>query len=262
MKITDQTGYSFEWTKNPERILSTVPSITETLFDLGLDTQLSGITRFCTHPPGKVNKIPRIGGTKSLNIGKIVELNPDLIIAGKEENQKEQIEWLRERYPVYLSDIITLEHVLLFISDLGILTSRIREASELISQIKNGMKVSPNNAYWKQKKVLYLIWKNPYMAAARETFIDSMLSWAGLKNVCSGWTRYPTLPLSEIYKLKPDIILLSTEPYPFSLKDVQEIEVLFPGVPVRIVSGRYFSWYGSALLEAFPYINQQRKEWA
>lgn len=237
---------------NPKRIVSLVPSQTELLFDLGLDKQLQGITKFCIHPADKVKEKHIIGGTKKFRFEAIDELKPDLIIGNKEENYQEGIEKLKEKYPVWMSDIAGLADALQMIRSVGEITARQAEADQLAENIESSFSGLTKKA---PKRVLYFIWQNPHMVVAGNTFIDEMLSRIGLRNAAAGLERYPEVTPDQIRALDPELILLSSEPYPFKEKHISAFEELCPGVTVKVVDGEMFSWYGSRLLQATGYFN-------
>ncbi len=237
----------------PKRIVSLVPSQTELLFDLGLDLETVGVTRFCIHPEESVSKTKIIGGTKKFNFEIIDELKPDLIIGNKEENYREGIEVLMRKYPVWMSDIVTFKDALTMIQWVGELTDRKSKAIHLIDSIEQEFEgIKPHS----EKSVLYLIWRKPWMAAGTGTFIDSMLKCIGLQNALHDTRRYPELTRDQIRKLKPDFIFLSTEPYPFTEKHIEELRTISDESTIIIVDGEMFSWYGSRLLKAPRYFNQ------
>lgn len=245
MIFTDQIDHQIRLEKKPKRIISLVPSQTELLFDLGLDEEVIGITKFCIHPKKWHQSKNRIGGTKNVNFEKIRTLQPDLIIANKEENQKDQIEELQKIYPVWTSDIRTLEDNFIMINEVGGLTGKGNRAFEIVQEIKQSFLTIPTNNLI-DKPVLYLIWKNPYMTVGRDTFIDNMLLKCGLKNVIKE-LRYPVITEMEIKERNPNFILLSSEPYPFKEKDIDELKKICPKSIVILVDGELFSWYGSRL---------------
>ncbi len=253
MNYTDQMMREVRLNKPPSRIVSLVPSQTELLYDLGLKDEIVGITKFCIHPNELFRSKHRVGGTKKVNHDAIDKLNPDLIIANKEENLKSDIEILETKYPVWVSDVNDLDSALEMIQKIGQITQREIESSEIIKEIKNKFAeiIKPAVA----PRTLYLIWKDPYMAAGGDTFINSMLHSCGMKNVLLSNTRYPKLKVEDIRNLNPDVILLSSEPYPFSEKHVAEISKSIPESNCLTVDGECFSWYGSHLLKSPAYFN-------
>ena len=243
----------------PKKIISLVPSQTELLYDLDLEEETIGITKFCYHPKEWYRNKERIGGTKTINIKKIISLQPDLIIANKEENIKEQIEELAKSFPVWLTDINSLEDALKMINEIGTLTNRKTKAKEIVSQIKKSLPDQSKSQKVK-KKVIYLIWRNPYMGVGDDTFINDMISRAGFDNILKNKKRYPTINLEEFAKKKCDFIFLSSEPYPFREKHMLKINKLLPNAKVILVDGEYFSWYGSRLLKSAAYFEKLREE--
>ncbi len=253
VKLIDQIGNTVILDKQPQRIISLVPSITETLFDLGLNKEIVGRTKFCIHPQSDVSSVAVIGGTKNLQIDKIKALIPDLIIANKEENEKEQVDDLMQTIPVYTSDVSTYVNALDMIEQLGLMTNRETKSNEIMSDIGtlfSALKPQDINAC---PRVLYLIWKGPYMSVGGDTFIHNMLSKAGFYNILHDSIRYPTVNLDEIAS-ECDQIFLSSEPYPFKNKDKVELEEKY-GIPVKLVDGEMFSWYGSRMIKAGEYFN-------
>ena len=251
MQFTDQIGHSISLNEIPQRIISIVPSQTELLWDLGLKDQLVGITRFCIHPEEMFRTITRVGGTKTLDLKKIKALNPDLIIANKEENEASQIKALQKDFPVWTSDIFTLNDAFSMMLMLGKITGKTEKAEEIISKIKSDFEEIKVLTHKKSKtKVVYLIWKNPYMAAGKNTFIDHMLEIFGFENAVKD-LRYPEINTDGIKKLNPDYIFLSSEPYPFREKHFEEFPM--EKSKVKLVDGEIFSWYGSRLLHAKDY---------
>lgn len=247
---TDQIGRKFEVPIEPQRIVSLVPSQTELLFELGLESRVVGITKFCIHPKEWFKTKPRVGGTKKLSIERVSALKPDLIIANKEENNKEDIERLEKEFPVWVSNINTLNDALEMIRMVGEITHT--DATELIANVEAGfMNLKPLTPI---RRALYLIWKDPYMAAGTGTYIHDVMTLCGLENAVSD-LRYPALTEQEITELNPELILLSSEPFPFAKKHQQKLQLLLPSADIKLVDGEMFSWYGSRLKHVPSYLN-------
>jgi ABC-type Fe3+-hydroxamate transport system substrate-binding protein len=246
----DQMSRSLSLENRPQRIVSLVPSQTELLFDLGLDQEVIGITKFCIHPEHWQQSKTKIGGTKQLHLDKIIALRPDLIIGNKEENDRQQIAQLQNLFPVWMSDIRNLEDALNMIHCIGQLTGKESAALCLNTSIQARFKSLEPIPY--KGTAAYLIWKKPYMTAGRNTFIDSMLTFCGLKNVILA-ERYPEISLKMLEDLNPEFILLSSEPYPFREKHIAEFRQACPEAQIQIVDGELFSWYGSRLQHAPSY---------
>jgi len=253
---TDQMGRKVAVPEKPLRIVSIVPSQTELLVDLGLKDRLVGITKFCVHPVGLKKEVTLVGGTKKLNFDKIRELKPDLIIGNKEENFYDDIVQLEKEFPVWMSDIYTLEDSFEFMQLIGEVVGV--ETESLVNRIRtefDALERAVAGLPW--KTAYYLIWNKPTMLAGSNTFIDDMLQRLHLKNIAPA-PRYPEIEWSETTP-KPDVILLSSEPFPFKEKHCAELRERFPDAKVMLVDGEYFSWYGSRLLGAPKYFGEVLK---
>ncbi len=251
--ITDQLGRKINLNLPAKRIVSLVPSQTELLFDLGLDEEVIGITKFCIHPENWLQEKTIVGGTKNFHIEKIKVLQPDLILANKEENTKELIEELALDFPVYISDVNTIENALQMISDVGILVGKEDKALQIVSVIKQARR-DLSNQFKKPASCYYFIWKNPWLTVGGDTFINTMIEEAGFISLSKNQTRYPEIDLDNIDK-QPDFLLLSSEPYPFKQSDADYLQTKFPASKIVFVDGTYFSWYGSRLTKAFSYLS-------
>ncbi len=252
MVFTDQINHVVKLKEPPKRIISLVPSQTELLYHLGLGDKMIGITKFCVHPQKWFLAKERVGGTKNIDIDKIKALNPDLILANKEENEKKQIESLQQLCPVWTSNITTLEEAYKMIHDIGEMTGTTIESSFLVEEIKKEFTRLEDNKV-SDKTVLYLIWKNPYMSVGKDTFIHSMLTICGFTNVLGQEIRYPLVSADEIKRENPDFIFLSSEPYPFKEQHIVELTKICPMAKIILVDGEFFSWYGSRLKYAARY---------
>lgn len=242
-----------------QRIISLVPSQTELLYDLGLDDEVIGITKFCVHPEKWFRTKTRIGGTKNINIEKILSLKPDLVIANKEENVKEQIEALQKFTKVYVSDVANLADAKNMILQVGALLGRQLQAGSLVSGIEN--KFSKLEIIRHDKiPAAYFIWRDPYMAAGGDTFINDMMNHCGFKNIFENRLRYPEITIEEIKAYECKVLLLSSEPFPFKQKHINELQSLLPDTKILLADGEVFSWYGSRLLYAPDYFIQLRKD--
>ena len=269
--FTDQLGRTIILPQVPRRIISLVPSQMELLYSLGLEPSVVGITRFCKHPEAWFHSKSRIGGTKAIDPIRVDALQPDLIIANKEENERPQIEALAERYPVWVSDIKNLADALAMIRSIGELTGTSATATTLADEIARRFAALPSPAARlttlptpttakSRPNVAYLIWRNPWMTIGGDTFIHQMLGHAGFTNIFANHTRYPEIDLSSLAGTKNITIFLSSEPYPFRERHRQEITDILPHANVKLVDGELFSWYGSRLLHSPAYFEQLREE--
>ncbi|ADR21259.1 iron ABC transporter [Marivirga tractuosa] len=250
--LKDQINNLVQLDSYPKRIVSLVPSITEYLYDLGLSEEIVGITKFCVHPKNFIEEKVIIGGTKQQHLDKIRSLQPDLIIASKEENVKQYVEKLSRVCPVYVSDVDGFETALEMMEDIGELTDRSKKAEEIthsIIQEFDSIKKPLSSI-----NVAYCIWKSPWMWAGKDTFISEMLQFSGFKNIVEK-DRYPAKGMDEIVKQHPDYIFLSSEPFPFEPKHIEELRKEFPRADFIMVDGEMFSWYGSRMLKAPQYFN-------
>lgn len=291
--LRDARGQRITLQKPPRRIVSLVPSQSELLYSLGLDSEVVGITRFCVHPPAWTDSKRIVGGTKLLRIDRIRDLKPDLIFANLEENTKEDVERVEDVAPVFVTNVRTLDEAVDMIESLALLvdrepagtrvTSAIREAFDsLVDELGIDLKarradVHPENrrapgslskssaarrvsADSDPIRTAYLIWRDPFMSVGSDTFIHDMMRYGGLENVFGSSMRYPRISTRDLIDADPDVVLLSSEPFPFVEKHLPEIEQLLPAARVHLVDGQLFSWYGSRLIHTPDYLRQLRRD--
>lgn len=234
------------------RVISLVPSITEALFDLGLtENEVVGRTKFCIHPSEKIKNVEIVGGTKNLNIEKIKSLKPDLILANKEENVKEQVEILMKDFKVNVYNTETIEDNYYLLKNLGLLFHKEEKAQLFnlkIYEVLNQTKINSKT------KVAYLIWNNPYMTVGSDTFIHHILTEIGFENIFKNRTRYPEIQTEDLKEA--DVIMLSSEPFPFKEKHIEELKESYPDKKIMIVDGEAFSWYGTHIAKCESYFNE------
>ncbi len=239
----DQMGRTVSLSSTPKRVVSLVPSITEYLVDLGVN--VVGRTKFCIYPKESVSEIPIIGGTKNFRFSAIDDLKPDLIIGNKEENYKEGIDKLADIFPVWLSDILTIQDSHRMMEDLGELLGKKTESEHLISLLDTKLSKLTGS---ESGKVVYCIWKDPLMVAGTGTYINSFLTHLGFENAISE-PRYPEISIEKLADLDPDLILLSSEPFPFKEKHVETFSGILPNAEIKLVNGEFYSWYGTRILK-------------
>jgi len=258
--IQDQLHRTIHLASTPQRIVSLVPSQTELLYDLGLEQQIVGITKFCVHPIHLKQSKSIVGGTKHVNFDKIKALNPDIILCNKEENAINMIPELEAIAQVHISDIHTLDDSLDLITAYGALFNCKQRADEIKDTINSNFKDFQN--YIKNKpivRVAYFIWRNPWMVAANNTFINYLLTLNRFENVYANLQRYPEVKLDTLaLHSELDLVLLSSEPFPFKAEHAVEINEVSPSSKTVFVDGEYFSWYGSRLMKAFQYFKNLR----
>ena len=254
----DQIGVSHTFEKSPQRIVSIVPSLTELLYDLGLEQRIIGITKFCVHPYHLKSTKKIVGGTKKVHYEKIKLLQPDIIIANKEENTPEIVAELSKIAPVWVTDIITLSDNEKTISDFGEIFNCRTESKKLLDKLsfaqqdfQSFMQTIPI------QKVAYFIWRDPYMAAGGETFINTLLQLNKFENIYESRGRYPEVIIQKMrIQGDPELVFLSSEPYPFNEEHAFEVGRFTHHAKTVFVDGEMFSWYGSRLLKAFPYFKK------
>ncbi|WP_044399228.1 ABC transporter substrate-binding protein [Lacinutrix sp. Hel_I_90] len=260
MVVKDQIGRKIELISTPKRIVSLVPSQTELLYDLGLEDTLVGITKFCVHPFHFKSIKTVVGGTKSINMDKLKALQPDIILCNKEENTKAIVEACEQICPTHVSDIFTIADCLELIIQYGVLFNKRTNANKISNKIEFNLK--DFQAYIKEKpvlKVAYFIWRKPWMAAGNTTFINHLLQLNKFENIYANKERYPEVTIEKIRQEgDPEIILLSSEPYPFKEAHAFEIGRHSHHAKTIFVDGEYFSWYGSRLIKAFNYFKTLR----
>jgi ABC-type Fe3+-hydroxamate transport system substrate-binding protein len=254
LKYKDQLLRLVKLSGAPQRIISLVPSQTELLFELGLENRIIGVTKYCIHPAEAVKKKILVGGTKQLNLDKIQTLAPDLIIANKEENDKKDIDALAKEFPVWVSDVQTVEGAIQMIRGIGEITQTEEKAAQIANEIAQAFRKFQAPAT--HKTCAYLIWRKPWMSVGGDTYINDMLRSCRLKNVFAEKKRYPEFTLNTLAKLQPELIFLSSEPYPFKEKHIEEIQIKCPNSKIVLVDGEMFSWYGSRAKRAPAYFSE------
>ncbi|MDO6462288.1 helical backbone metal receptor [Granulosicoccaceae sp. 1_MG-2023] len=246
--VTDQLGRKVVVPAHPQRIVSLVPSLSEYLIDVGAGPRLAGVTAYCSRPADILASRVNVGGTKKFNFDAIRQLQPDLIIANKEENYQSGIEALAAEFPVWVSDINTLDQALDALTRIGDLVACGAAGERLTGRIRESFARLPAPV-GECPRVCYLIWRKPWMTVGSQNFIADMLQRAGLHNVFHDHPdRYPAVTPAQIEEAGPDVILLSSEPFPFNETHVEEARQLFPRARVLVVDAEPFSWYGSRLL--------------
>ena len=243
------------------KIISLVPSLTELLVTLGLEENIVGVTKFCVHPNNLKKDKVVVGGTKNIHLEKIKALQPDIILCNKEENTKEIVENCSLIATTHVSDICTIADILALIAYYGTLFSCEEKASNLTKALQDKIKDFKHFIKDKPKlKVVYFIWKNPWMVAANHTFINHLLELTKLENCYKNENRYPEISLDDLKTKKIDAVFLSSEPYPFKGKNTIDFKEVAINAKVILVNGEYFSWYGSRLLKAFDYFKELREK--
>jgi len=237
------------------QVVSLVPSLTELAIFLGVN--VVGRTKFCIFPEEDVQTIPKVGGTKTVDKEKVIALKPDLVLANKEENVKEQIEALEQAgISVLVTNIYDFHSAIAAILDIGSITFTMEKAQYLATAIQENFKgLTQIN-----KNACYLIWRKPYMTVGGDTFIHSMMEICGIENIFKEQKRYPVIDVAELSSISPELILLSSEPFPFKEQHIKELQAVCPSSKIILVDGTYFSWYGNRMLPAVQYFNKLSAE--
>ncbi|TXD46003.1 ABC transporter substrate-binding protein [Polaribacter sp. IC073] len=241
------------------KIVSLVPSLTELLVDLGLEKNIVGVTKFCVHPKNLIKEKVVVGGTKTIHLEKIKILEPDFILCNKEENTKEIVENCREIATTHVSDLFTIEDLISLIKEYATLFSCEEKAALIIHELN--AKLADFKLFIKDKptlKVVYFIWKNPWMIAANNTFINHLLALNKFENCYKNLNRYPEITLEDLKEKEIDAVFLSSEPYPFKEKNSLDFNNYTEKANIVLVDGEYFSWYGTRMLKAFDYFKELR----
>lgn len=257
IRVEDQLNRFVEIVGPAKRIVSLVPSQTELLYDLGLDDKIVGRTKFCIHPETKVKSARIVGGTKNFHVERIEALRPDLILVNKEENDADRVKDLMRDFPVWVSNVKTLPEALEMIRSVGILTGTEGRANKMVETVGNRF---ANLNRHDNLKTAYCIWKEPMMFAGGDTFISEMLALSGYDNVFKDELRYPAKTTEALTEIGPEIVMLSSEPFPFREKHITVFREFLPNAKIILVDGSYFSWYGSRLLNAPEYFNRLNEQ--
>jgi iron complex transport system substrate-binding protein len=260
--IKDQLGREISLKSTPKRIVSLVPSQTELLYDLALENEIVGITKFCVHPYQLKSTKKIVGGTKKVDFGKIKALEPDFILCNKEENTYDFLPELEKIAPTYFSNVNSIQDSIDLILRLGSILNRRTESDNLAHKIE--YKLSDFKNFIKEKparKVAYFIWSKPWMVAGNDTYINEMLKLNKFDNIYANMSRYPKVEINKIrYEGDPDVIILSSEPFPFKDEHAMEIATYTNRSITVFGNGEFFSWHGSRLLLAFDYFKELHKK--
>ena len=260
MTFVDAVGTEHPVAGSDARIVSLVPSVTELLCDLGLASQLVGRTGFCIHPREVVRDIPKVGGTKDVKIDRIRELAPTHLVVNIDENTKETVAELARfvpsvvvTHPLAPEDNLDLYRLLGGIFDRPVETERLCDEFSVAYDALTASAPLPT-------KVLYLIWREPWMTVSRDTYISRTLALVGWETApASADERYPEIDPAELAG-SVERVLLSSEPYRFREKHLAEVEALVPGARVSLIDGEMTSWYGSRAIEGLRYLGDYARD--
>lgn len=257
INVVDDRGFPFHFDRAPLRIVSLVPSLTETLVEIGLEDRIVGLTKFCIHPDHLRRERTRVGGTKGVRVDVILDLRPDIVIANLEENDAQDIMALEiAGVPCWVCDVRTVERAFRLLSDMGELLGVSEKGSELEQMARESWREGRQLCNPGQNQLAaYAVWRDPWMWAGHDAYIQSVLEWWGWRT----WPdlpRYPTIEMSQVVEAGVEMVLLPSEPFPF--KEVHREEC--KGVPSKLVDGEVFSWYGSRMLKVPKHFIGQKGE--
>lgn len=247
--LKDVLGRELKFDGPPKRVVSLVPSLTETLFDLGAGDDVAGITDFCIFPPGLA--LPRVGGTKNPRVDEIRELRPDLVHMNLEENLRRHADAIESFAPVFVSEPKTVEDVIALIAQLGEIHDRRERAAELNASLREELAMMPKRAF----TFACPIWKQPWMWCGGDTYVSRLVEAAGGRNLLAERERYPQLALEDVLALKPDVVFLPDEPYLFTVEDRQSC--LSKGT--RVIGpfpGHLFTWHGTRTILGLRFLRE------
>lgn len=261
--VDDDLGARLELGALPQRIVSLVPSITETLIELGAGRRIAGVTDYCIHPAEAVAEIPKVGGTKGVAMDRIRSLSPDLIIANKEENRKSEIEALRRDYPTFVTYPRTVEQAMKTVLDLGTLTGRATEASTMAAECESRLIAMYPPMMARPFRTVCFVWRDPWMVVGPDTYVGDLLNTFGFNNIFTeGDGRYPQTSLEMVLDRGPEVILLPDEPYPFHPSDRNDLERFFvengARVNVLTMDGTLITWFGHRTALGIDYLRQAK----
>jgi ABC-type Fe3+-hydroxamate transport system substrate-binding protein len=243
------------------RIVSLVPSLTELLFALGLGPRVVGRTGFCVHPRDAVRAVPKVGGTKDVDVDAVIALAPTHLVVNVDENEKPTVERLARHVPeVVVTHPLTVEDNFGLYERFGRIFGRVDEAARLAGALREALDEA-RARHWPPADVLYLIWKDPWMTVSRDTYIADMLARVGLHVVVPpSARRYPEIDWAALPPSRADHVLFSSEPYRFRERDAQAFAREHGLAPerCRMIDGEMTSWYGSRAIEGVRYLVRMR----
>jgi len=242
----DVLGREFDSPSPPRRVVSLVPSLTETLFDLGAGDVVVGITDFCIFPEGLER--PRIGGTKTPSVARIRQLEPDLVYVNLEENLKRHADEISTFAPVFATEPKTVDDVRSLITLLGAIHQREERATELTEQLP------PNRKPRTDFSFVVPIWKTPWMWCGGDTYVSDLVESVGGRNLLGDRPRYPTIDRHEVLALAPDVVFLPDEPYLFTDADAEQLRGTTRARIIGPFPGHLFTWHGTRTIEGLRFL--------
>ena len=249
-KIEDALDRPLSVREHPTRIVSLVPSVTELLFDLGAGDRVVAVSRYCSEPAHALASLLRVGGQKDPDVAGLLALAPDLVLAVKEENLARDIASIeRAGVPVYVADVRSLEDAVALVGEIcDVVDGEARAADAIRTRVQAGIAEARRLAAGLSVRLFCPVWRDPLIGISSDTFMGDLLAACGAELVLAGRPqdhhghRYPKVTLAELRAARPDAILLPTEPYPFTERDVAELSSI---APAAIIDGKLLQWYGA-----------------
>jgi ABC-type Fe3+-hydroxamate transport system substrate-binding protein len=265
MQFVDELQRVIDIPAPPQRVVSLVPSITETLFALGIGERVVGVTEYCTHPPDEIAKITKIGGTKNPQLEAILALSPDIVIVNDEENRQEDFTWLAEHgLTLYVTAPRTVADGISMVEKLGKVLDCHTTSEALVTHLRAVYgRVTNESIQTPRLRVFCPIWRKPWMAFNADTYPDNMIRCCGGENIFREKAeRYFSTTLEEVAALAPDIVLLPSEPYPFATKHFAFLKPLADTPAGRAghfycIDGMALCWYGPRIADGLEQLSRR-----
>lgn len=249
--ITDVRGRTFHFDRPPRRVISLVPSLTESLFDLGAGDAVAGATDFCIYPTGI--QCPRVGGTKNPDVAAIRDLQPDLVYMNLEENLRRHAEEIEQFAPVFVTEPKNVADVEDLIGVLGSIHHQETRAHELVEMLRVERRALPQRPF----TFACAIWKKPWMWCGGDTYVSALVESAGGVNVLRHRDRYPEMDLDCMASLEPQIVFLPDEPYAFSAADAADVAVQTNARVIGPFPGHLFTWHGTRTILGLQFLREK-----
>ncbi|MEA2569984.1 MAG: hypothetical protein QOI24_1985 [Acidobacteriota bacterium] len=254
MIVRDVRGVEHDFTRAPRRVVSLVPSLTESLFDLGAGDVVVAITDFCIFPPGLA--LPRVGGTKNPDVDAIRALEPDLVYMNLEENVKRHGDAIEAFAPLFVTEPKSVDDVASLIATLGAIHHR--DSQPLVAALNGALNAARFTA--PSFRFLCPIWKKPWMWCGGDTYVSNLVESAGGRNLMRDRERYPSLDLDCALALEPDVIFLPDEPFLFTEEEAAEIRESSNARVVGPFPGHLFTWHGTRTIEGLRFLATTLRE--
>ena len=254
IEVADVLGRVHRFDRPPARVVSLVPSLTETLFDIGAGGAVAGITDFCLYPENAVAHLPRLGGTKNPRTCAIRALDPDLVYLNVEENLARDAEEIEQFAPVFATEPKSVAGVIELLGTLGRIHARDDAAGEWSERIAREVELA--RVARRAFSFACPIWRNPWMWCGGDTYVSNLVATAGGTNAFASAVRYPKASLEDVLALAPEVIFLPDEPYVFTESDAEEVRRVFDGRVIGPFPGHLFTWHGTRTAKGLEFLRE------